>query len=321
MLAMRPSILVLDEPTASLDPPGARDVMRTLSEMRERFGLTLIVIEHRLTYAAPMAERMIVMEDGRIAADGKTATFLSDPDWLARFDLRSPDEGASEELRPLVQFTPPDTEPLVSLRGVSAGYGRRPVLEEIDFDLYPGEFTALTGENGSGKTTLSLVLAGLLKPMKGYVTSGGRRPRPGEDVSLLFQNPSDQLFSDSVDEEVAYGPHNFGTYVAADHAALMEKTDLTALAARMPASLSVGQQQRTTLAACLALRSKVLILDEPTLGQDWGHLKAIMALITALNKTGQAILLISHDMDLVRRYARRVIRLENGRIRENGYPK
>lgn len=210
--------------------------------------------------------------------------------------------------------------PLLSLQGISAGYNGRPIIEGLDLALYPGEFVALVGDNGAGKSTLALVAAGLLKPSAGSLHyEGQKRPRPGLDVSLLFQDPAAQLFTDAVDDEVAFGPRNYRRFNGEAHEVTLAETDLLALRDRRPLALSMGQQQRTALAACLALRPRLLILDEPTLGQDWGHLQRLMGFLTLLNQQGVTILLITHDYKLVHRYARRIILFENGRIRMDGH--
>lgn len=173
----------------------------------------------------------------------------------------------------------------------------------------------MVGDNGSGKSTLALAAAGLLKPQVGKVLVGGTsRPRPGLDIALLFQNPADQLFTDSVDEEVSFGPRNYRTFDTDIHEQTLTTADLLHLRTRRPFSLSIGQQQRTALASCLALRPALVILDEPTLGQDWRHLQQLMEGLVWLNMQWTAILLITHYFKLVHRYARRVLLMDMGRI-------
>ena len=135
---------------------------------------------------------------------------------------------------------------------------------------------------------------------------------------MLFQNPADQLFTDSVDEEIRFGPENYGRFTPHRHQETLTETDLLSLRHRNPITLSVGQQQRTTLAACIALQPRLLILDEPTLGQDWGHLQQLMDYVQQLNRRGTAVLLISHDYKLLFHYAQRVILMEKGRIISTG---
>jgi len=321
-LAMRPRLLVLDEPTASLDVLGAQQVVDTLQELRKNEGLTIVMIEHRLAEVARLCERVIILDDGRIAVDGPFHQMLGDHENLSRFGLRRPVETAPVPWRQLLQpngHPAPGSSLLLEMQGVTAGYQRLAVLQNLDLKLFSGEFVALVGENGSGKTTLALTAAGLLRPRQGKVSyCQRRRPYPGLDIALLFQNPLDQLFTDSVDDEVAFAPRNYDRFNPSEHLQTLEKTDLLALQERSPLALSTGQQQRTALAACLSLGPRLLILDEPTLGQDWRHLEEMMSFLQQLNRSGTTILLITHDYKLVHRYARRVLLLEAGRIALDG---
>jgi energy-coupling factor transporter ATP-binding protein EcfA2 len=322
VLAMRPQVLVLDEPTASLDVPSTRRVMDTLASLK-RQGMTIILVEHRLAEAAHLADRMVLMAEGKVLAKGAPLDLLADTGLRKRLGLRRPAQDGPTPWENLIQGNGHRTEdhlPLLSLEGVSAGYGRRAVIHDVDLALYPGDFVALVGDNGAGKSTLALAAAGLLKPLQGRVRfQGGRRPKPGLDVALLFQDPTDQLFTDTVDEEVAFGPRNYGRFDGDEHLRTLQEADLGELRERRPLALSVGQQQRTALAACLGLRPRLLILDEPTLGQDWGHLSRLMAYLKVLNQEGTAILLISHDYKLVHHFARRAVLMEGGHITINGY--
>ncbi len=325
-LAMRPRVLVLDEPMASLDVPGVRQVMSALADLNRRHGITIVLIEHRLAEAARLAGRVILMDRGRIVADGTPNRVLADRPLLRRLGIRRPTSETPMNWERLLQsngHTPPLMPPLLELRDVQAGFSRRPVLTGVNLSLYPGDFVALVGNNGAGKTTLGLVAAGLLKPQRGSVSFNGghQRTRPGLDVGLLFQNPIHQLFTDLVDDEVAFGPYNYDRFDPADHEQILSQADLLSLRNRAPMTLSAGQQQRLTLAATLSLRPKLVILDEPTMGQDWGHLQQLMAFVNELNRQGTAILLITHDYKLVHRYARRAVLLRQGKIVAEGVPK
>jgi len=321
-LAMRPRLLILDEPTASLDVPGAQQVIQTLQDMRHQTGITLIIIEHRLAELTHLCERVVIMDEGRILVDGPFQQVLGNFAHLSRFGLRRPVETAPVPWRQLLKpngHSPGDASPLLEMEGVSAGYGQHAVLEEVSLSFFEGEFVALVGENGAGKTTLALTAAGLLKPRRGRVTFCQRRkPLPGLDIALLFQNPLDQLFNDSVEQEVAFAPRNYARFDPATNEKTLASTDLLDLRTRSPLSLSTGQQQRTALASCLSLEPRLLILDEPTLGQDWRHLEQMMGFLNQLNRSGTTILLISHDYKLVHRFARRIILLENGRLALDG---
>ncbi len=324
VLAMLPRVLVLDEPTASLDLEGTRAVLDTLGSLNRDLGITIVLVEHRLAPAIPMADRLVIMDQGRIVRQGPPRALLQDRALRDEFGLRRPRTTPTTPWQELLEPLPrhPDgVTPLLALEKVTAGYGRQEVVHDLDLTLYPGDFAAAVGPNGAGKTTLALLAAGLLKPFRGRVVfSGAGRPRPGRDVTLLFQNPVDQLFTDTVGEEIAFGPHNYGRFDPGFQAEILAQADLAQLQGRCPTHLSVGQQQRTALAACAALRPHLLILDEPTLGQDWSHLQGLMDFVLRLNHQGTAILLISHDYKLIYRYAQRVFLLEGGRLTFTGRP-
>ena len=322
VLAMRPRILILDEPTASLDVPSTRRVLETLKTLRDEHGVTIVIVEHRLAEVARLANRLLLMDKGRIVADGLPEKILYDQTLRKRLGLRRLTDEPQETWETLIEADGKHLngkEPLLTIEQVSAGYDRTKVIQDVSLSLYPGDFVALVGDNGAGKSTLGLVAAGLLKPLEGKVRFfNGNKPKPGQDVAMLFQNPTDQLFTDSVDEEVGFGPHNYHRFDPERHTQILQEADLLHLREHRPLMLSVGQQQRTALSACLGLGPRLLILDEPTLGQDWGHLQRLMDFLTLLNRQGTAILLISHDYKLVHRYARRVFLMKSGRIQLAG---
>jgi energy-coupling factor transporter ATP-binding protein EcfA2 len=317
-LAMRPDVLVLDEPTASLDVPGTQSVISALEKLRRQFGLTIVLVEHRLAEVRRIADKVLVLHDGQKVAEGKFDQVLGNHEILHTYGLRRPTvERLTDWSRLLVSngHHPVDQKPLLDLQNLSAGYDRQAIIRDINLKIFHGEFVALVGDNGTGKSTLALAAAGLLKPLAGKVLVRGTScPRPGLDIALLFQNPADQLFTDSVDEEVSFGPRNYRSFNNDIHQRTLASADLLHLRARRPFSLSIGQQQRTALASCIALRPALVILDEPTLGQDWRHLQQLMDCLTHLNSQGTAILLITHDYKLVHRYARRVILMDKGRV-------
>ncbi len=324
-LAMKPQVLILDEPTASLDVSGTRGLVETLKNLQAESGITILIIEHRLAEMRQLADKVLVLHEGQKVSYGPFMKVLGDHSLLRRYGLRRPTEEPLENWSNLLaadSTISPGVEPLLTLSGISTGYDSKVVIHDVDLDIYPREFIALVGDNGSGKSTLALAAAGLLRPMKGRVVfQGGRHLRAGLDVSLLFQDPSDQLFTDSVDEEVAFSSRNYRQFNPEIHDRTIAQLDLIQLRDRRPASLSIGQQQRTALASCLSLQPSLVILDEPTLGQDWGHLQKLMGFLSRLNDLGTAILLITHDFKLVYRYARRVVMMKEGRIVMTGHVK
>jgi energy-coupling factor transporter ATP-binding protein EcfA2 len=299
VLSMRPTILILDEPTANLDAEGEDLITRTLVRLHHQHQITLVVIEHRPDPLLPYADRLVWLADGRVAADGPPAETLAK---------------ARPSLSPSPLPPPPTGDPLVTLRGVAAGYARHLVLQDCTLTLRRGDFVALVGPNGSGKTTLARVMAGLLRPRRGRVTwhANGKRPR----VGFLQQNPLHQLVCDTVEEEIRFGPRNLRAERDEDIERLMIQGDLCPLRHRPTRALSVGQQQRTALAAALALQPALLILDEPTIGQDRQHLIQMMDFVSELNRRGQTVLLITHDRRLVERYANAVWEIKEKRCKK-----
>jgi len=322
ILAMRPKVLVLDEPTASLDIANTRRVMETIKTLNADFGITIVMIEHRLGPAIDYADRVLLMSCGHIIADGRPNHVFANPVLRKTFGLRRPVTGQQTSWQRMIQpngKSPERREKVLDMVAVSAGYGSKDVIKNINLSLYKGDFAALVGENGAGKSTLAYVIAGLLKARQGQVLfNGHKKPRLGLDVGLVFQNPVDQLFTDSVDEEVAFGPLNYACYDHEIHQRTLNEADLRELALRSPSQLSVGQMHRTAVASSMSLRPSLLILDEPTLGQDWGHLERMMNYLQQLNQQGSTILLISHDYKLIHRYTKRIYLMEQGRITKQG---
>lgn len=322
VLAMGPRVLLLDEPMASLDVEGTRAVIETVRRLNRDDGVTVVIVEHRLGPAASIADRTVLLADGEVVADGPTDEVLGRRDLVRRLGLRRPADDAQVDWPELVQPAPPRASPpFVSLSGVTAGEGRRPALVDLDLTIDDGDFLALVGANGAGKTTLARVIAGLLRPRRGRVNyATGRRLRPGSGVGMLFQDPTAQLLCDTVEDEVALGPRNLGRHDPRVVDAALEAVDLARLRARPVYALSLGQQQRLAIAAALSMAPRLLILDEPTVGQDWGHMDRFMAAVRELNEAGSTVVLVTHDYKLVHHHASRIVVLDRGRVVADGLP-
>jgi energy-coupling factor transport system ATP-binding protein len=210
----------------------------------------------------------------------------------------------------------------IGIENVSFSYAGGPlVLDSIDLKVEAGEFLAIVGQNGSGKTTLAKQIVGLLHPAKGRVTIDGKdrsQMRPAEtarEVAYVFQNPDNQIFSATVEDEVAFGPRNFG--LADDEIRhrcdeALEAVGLQNERQSDPFLLSKGERQRLAVASVLVLRPRMLILDEPTTGLDHREQLRMMALVRDLNRAGIAIVIITHTPWLVAEYARRVVLMRKG---------
>jgi energy-coupling factor transporter ATP-binding protein EcfA2 len=327
VLSLKPRVLVLDEPTANLDWRGVELLVSTLVRLNREQKLTVLVIEHRLSAFQRAAGRMLILREGVLAADGMPERVMAERRRLVDLGLRFPRRGLRGGLE---RYVPRGIQagrrsgraPVVTLEGVCAGYGRRQVLDKVSCSFYPGEFAVLVGPNGAGKSSLGNVLAGLLRPKRGKLVWAPslRRLPAGRRVGFLFQNGFDQLLMDTVAEEAAFAPANLGLDAGRCAEAALAATGLTGLGERAPASLSVGQQQSAALAAVLAAEPALLILDEPTRGQDWLQLSRLMAYLRALTRRGLAVLLITHDDKLICRFAERIICLEEGRLVADGLP-
>jgi len=323
VLSMQPKVLVLDEPLASLDISSTNRVMNALEQMNERFGLTIVMIEHRFTTSIKDIDRVCLMNAGRIDVQGPPAEVLADPKFQKIYGLRRIVDEPMDSWNALISIDKQKystRQSLLEFKHINAGYQGKITLKDINLCIYPGEFVSLVGDNGAGKSTLGLVAAGLLKPLSGKIIyQDGKKPQAGLDIALLFQNPQDQLFTNSVKEELTFAPENYNCFDINIHKALLKEADLDLIAEKHPYLLSMGQKLRTALASCVSIQPKLVILDEPTLGQDWEHLSRLMNYLKTLNDKGTAILLISHDYKLVHRYAHRVILIEGGRIKLNGH--
>jgi len=331
LLAMQTSALILDEPTANLDPEATRDFFATLERLKGEH--TILLIEHKLDACWHLADRVFFLgEDGRLLAEGAPEATLQAhlPEileagiWVpSELDPRAGRRPAPENFPPLNA-----DPPAVDVRGLTFAYpGGETVLREVDLRIPQGDFVALLGANGAGKSTLALHMAGLLpKPQAGEVRLFGRplaslTPREKADlVGFVFQNPEHQFVTERVWDELAYSLRVRGwpeARVRERVEALLADFRLTAHADRNPFTLSQGQKRRLSVGTMLAAGQRLLILDEPTFGQDRNTAYALMDRLRALNQQGVTIVMITHDLRLAWEYARRVVTLAQGRVVED----
>lgn len=314
MLAMGPGLVLLDEPTANLDPEGVREVRDAVERMLATRPATLVVVEHRLEVWLPLLTRVIVLGAGGVVADGTPADVLgAQGERLAADGVWVPGRPPAE---PLAPRTAPG-EVLLSARGLAVARVKgRPVAQGIDLEVRAGEAVAITGPNGAGKSTLGLTLAGLLPPVSGAVSAApvlaqGADPSPIRwtsrelltRIGMVFQEPEHQLLGKTVREELAVGPRALGLpegEIEARIDELLARLRLAHLGAANPYTLSGGEKRRLTVAAAIATRPRVLILDEPTFGQDARTWTELVAMLAALRDEGSAIVTITHDLDVVR---------------------
>jgi energy-coupling factor transport system ATP-binding protein len=326
-LIMDPSILLLDEPLASLDPASAREALKLFRRLADE-GKTVIIVEHRVEDVLTIEpDRVIYMEDGEVRYDGIPKDLVDHVDYRqvklpAQITIELAKNDPPPTFKPAI--TPNgDQAPLISYKDVSFHYEEGPmVLEDVNLQIKKGEIIALLGPNGVGKTTLVKHAIGLLKPTKGYVLVNGKDTQEqsvaqlANTVGYVFQNPRYMLFAPTVNEELAFGPSNLGRETEAIENSVAEAVDMLNLSGNeefAPLALSFGQQKRVSIAAVVSMGSRVLMMDEPTAGQDHWNYRAFMEGILSMPHF-DALMFITHDLDLALVYATRVILMKDGRI-------
>jgi energy-coupling factor transport system ATP-binding protein len=344
VLAMRPSILLLDEPLAQLDPQSAQDALALIRRLADE-GHTVVVIEHRVEDVLSIhPDRAMFMVDGEVRYFGDVAGFKQVVDYrevklpapliVSQVKSRKHVLSGAEGLKAKSEIVPPryadaSAEPLVEFRDVSFGYEReQEVLHDVNLKIRAGDRIALLGPNGAGKSTLIKHAIGLLKPQTGTVLVNGvdtlkvSTAQLAKTVGYVFQSPTQMLFAPTVREELAFGPKNLGyskAEIDAGVARAVEMVNLRGLEDYPPLGLSYGQQKRTSIAAIMSMRSKILVMDEPTAGQDYKNYTSFMDAILALRDFA-TIIFITHDLDLAVTHANRVLLMNAGRIVADGKP-
>ena len=327
ILAMGPGLLLLDEPTANLDPSGVAEVRAAVEAVVERTGATMVVVEHRVDVWASLVDRVIVVADGAIAADGPLRQVLAQQgDALRERGIWLPGDDVSAEVGPAPDVPPASFEdaPIARVTDLTIGYDKNsPVRSGIDLTIERGVSTCIVGANGAGKSTFALTLAGLLPPISGSVeveTSDGTAGDPHEwsskqllgRMSMVFQEPEYQFLASTVADELAIGPRAAGMTdeeiapLVDEH---LEALGLTTLARANPMTLSGGEKRRLSVATALISAPELLILDEPTFGQDRGTWLGLVRLLRAALARGVTLVSITHDPAFVAAMGQRVVDL------------
>ena len=359
-LALRPSILILDEPTSDLDPVGKREVIETIAHLRRDYRMTVILVEQDPEILAAFCDRIALLNNGRIELIAPPAHFYNQRSVLERAGVSAGEltriswaTGYTFEQRPPLTFTeaekalqpaitrgpvvaPQSVEPaahdvVVRAEGVTYTYGDGSLaLKGVDLTLYRGEMLALLGPNGSGKTTFAKIVSGIYRATSGSVNVLGQdtaqrkvRARLPGLVGYVFQNPDHQLFCRKVSDEIEYGLKNLGIDAPQRKLRVKETlaaVDLSNYAEEDPLFLSKGQRQRLAVAAVLAMGPDILVVDEPTTGQDARSVSGIMKLLCNLQQQGKTVLVITHDMTLVAEYCQRVVAFRDGALAFTGTP-
>ena len=313
-LALRPGLLLLDEPTANLDPEGAARVRAVLTrELGERLS-TLVLVEHDVEPWLPLIDRVVTLTPEGVVGDSPPSRFRGE---ALPAPLRTPGAATGE--------------PLLVAEAAAFRYpgSSDDAVGPVDVELRSSEALAIVGPNGSGKSTLALILGGLIAPRSGRVIAtqllapGGRQQvvaewparRLARHIGSVFQDPEHQFLTGSVREELMLGPLRAG--MSAARAAtgaheLLERLALSHLAAANPFTLSGGEKRRLSVGTALAATPRLLILDEPTFGQDDAGRAELRNLLAALRDEGHGICFVTHDERFVRALADRTMTLGRG---------
>lgn len=326
VMVMQPEVLILDEPTAQMDPIGARRFFHTLKGLQQEIGTTIILSEQRLEEVMPLAQDLVYMEKGQIVAQGpvqESLKILADYEKIKnkplametsfpvalRVYIKSREK--EEEIVPVSvgqgrqwlsgkrvvtsehKETYEETETVITVQGVDFSYEKgKKVLEHLDWQVKKGSIYGLLGGNGAGKTTLMKLICGILKPRRGKIKTNGT-------VRYLVQNPLSIFTEITAEDELAVCCGRDPKAVEE----MLEKMELTEFREQNPLDLSGGQQQRLALGKVLLTKPEILLLDEPTKGMDGGFKVKFGAMLGELKKQGITTVLVSHDMEFCAEYA------------------
>jgi len=353
--AMNPEIYVMDEPLANLDPAGRAHILKLVIQVAKDRGKTLVIVEHALEDVLPVVDRVIVMKQGEIVRDGPTREVLAAGDIPHVF--KRPDvyrlaedldlaerplsaEGFASGFRSRYKLNTlklpknhnghhASTEPVIEFKNVTFHYKpETPALHDVSLTIHAGELVAILGRNGSGKTTLVRHVIGLQQPSSGTVTVVGKDVATtpthilAQDVGFCFQNPNHQIVSFNVRDEMTFGLKSHNIDPAEHESRIREALEIVDLTNHLDTEvfdLGKGQKQRLALASVLTLKPRILVIDEPTTGQDPEMIDDIFRIIKRLNELGTTILLITHRIDYAALFARRAIVLQYGRVSYDGH--
>lgn len=359
-IAMRPDILVLDEATSQLDPVGVEEVLSVARELNQKYGMTVIMATDASEMIARHMDRVVVLNEGRLVADGTPREIFSNLNLFKKIMIRSPqvsqlagrmqdegkpftsfpitvEEGKQEIIQMVGNGHPGSTgskqperytiDAPTSILVDNLDYIYQPLnvhaVKGVSFEIKKGEFVALIGQNGSGKTTILKNLLGLLRPTSGKVLVAGKDTNVtavaemAQHVGFVLQNPDQQLFAQTVAEEVSYGPKNLGVSPEVIEERIEKALQVVGLEGRrdeFPPAMPKGDRAKVVIASALALDPEIIILDEPTTGQDYRGCHQIMQIAKAMHEQGRTVLFVTHHMALVAEYARRVIVLSGGKV-------
>lgn len=357
-IALRPELLVLDEPMSNLDPEGKISIIKAIDNIRNEYDLTIVIVEHNPEVIQKYADKVLALDSGEAIAYGTAEEVYSQPKLFEENGLYASDiarigwqsdltyqgrvpftvdemmqacEGRRESILENVEDDPPveGAEEIISVKNLDFSYeDGTHALRNVNFSIKKGEYVGLIGQNGAGKSTISKIISGLYRKFGGEAKVMGLSLNDKKViqkipcyVGYVFQNPDNQIFMRKVYDEVAYGLKNLKTPQTEIDLRVNEALKSVGLLEKInedPMFLGKGEKRRLTVASILAMNPKIMIVDEPTTGQDFRMSEDIMNLLEELNRAGTTILAITHDMTLVSEHTKRVIVMHNGTVLYDG---
>jgi energy-coupling factor transporter ATP-binding protein EcfA2 len=316
VLCLKPSILILDEPYSNLDWQGVRQIRGVLKEIHQQ-GTNVLVIEQRVGGFLRDVTRCLIAEHGKIIFNGTPEDshgILREKHLIPAYPIPRNRIAACDD-------------PLLAVRNLSYRSGKKEILNNISLEIKNRETVAIIGRNGAGKTTLIKHFNGLLRPSEGELFFRGEKIKgkaPSQlaaEVGLCFQNPNDQFFKDNVKDEILAGARALGKNIDEPLKTICRIFDLNSILDKSPYRLSEGEKKRVALASVLVLQPKLVILDEPTAGQDGRFREILAALLADLTGLGFTIIIVTHDLEFAEATADRWIVLHEGRLVADGSPR
>jgi len=329
VMAMRPDILILDEPTSDLDPLGKQQVFELLEKIRSEFQLTIILVSHETKKIIKFCDRVILLACGEIMYDGKASELTEQENLLETLGIYNPKILSSitntlKKILPIIDKGKGNT--ILEISNLSFTYpNQTQALNKVSLEIKQGDFLAIIGKNGSGKTTLIKHFTGLLRPQIGRVQLKNksiieyRISEVAQTIGFCYQNPDHQLFKNTIREEIEFGLINLKipkNEIEIRYEEIINLLDLRKFEEMYESTffLSKGVRQRLALASVLVLKPEILIIDEPTTGQDYLMIEEFMKILQDLNNKGHTIIIVTHNPYVIAHYSRDIIILDDGQL-------
>lgn len=300
LIAMKPKILVLDEPTANLDPIRTKRLKAILKEINKKYQTTIIIAEHDLDFV-DISQKILFMKDGQL----KDYNGELDRDYLP-------------ECKPKII-----TETVLNIKNLHYKYDKKEILKGVNLELLKGETLGIVGPNGSGKSTLAQNIMGLLKPTAGDIVFRDKNITKSpvnsiaKSIGYMFQNPDYTLFENTVSDEVMFGAKNIGFKekdIKKEVQKILGDFDLIPFENTDPDNLSVGQKRRVNIASLLLMKPEILILDEPDTGLDRINSVKLKEMLCLANENGMTIIIVSHNLSLIKSLCNKIIFIDKGKV-------